>query len=942
MPGPLEFAKALFSLEADSSKMDAGLSDAEKKAEAATQRISAKMVAFSAAVGGAIGAVVGGYIDKVLDQLERIPDFFADATKVTAEFGEKMEQLGNEMGMTAQQAATLTGVMERHGIAAGVAARSMQIMAMEAKETGDALDPLNTRLGRVLGTLRDSDGKLLDTSQILDLARQKIQATSGATEQLQLAQQIFGTRMGGQLLPLLKLSNEEWEKQKASVTAIGPPVEALAEQSLKYKEASAELNQVLQGLQLTIGNALLPGIIEMTKEFSQWVRNVEDFKASDPFGVIIESFAASAKDVNEFVKQADYAYLKWNEIFGDKNKYSASADMFALLNGEVDKYRQEIEAAGKAHDALLAKAAPVQPLTLSGMSQEQLAQVAKAQQEMTAEEEKAQRLGVVTAQQRADADTKELAVIKEQLSREEAIVSTYQDGSAQQIASEEKILGYKVREAEIVSRQAQAELQSAELVAKARGTFNSTTEIQFLEQQLRDARIVGDERLKIEADLFNKKKAYEEEAVKLSRELGFTGVQDELKFRQEKTKQLLASGDVAGAAGEMKKVRDLQIQEADSAEEFEKKVLLVSIGDQIDFQKRKLDLVKGNAQEERKVLEEIADLDKQLYDRRTQFALDYVSNVNKANQDLTKAGQAGGEILTASERRRNAERQDIENARQAGDVLHGGGTEAQWQASAKWAQDQMKMFENMQQMGQELTEAQKNNQDVAKDILSTMTGEATRAPGSPSPLVGSILSSSEGLATSSLARGSEIPRLDTSFADMAIRVRDVFLGTIPNIQSFSNALAQGFTTLTKVIGNPINLPPGGGLGPGGGQQFGPGSPQVALPTGPGTPAQPPFGTPTPGTGQGGTSGTITINGVTVPLGVGAASAGEQSMFQPLLDAIKTLNDSISDLKTSTDSASNQKPQQVQVSVGVDPNSGDALATVMQNNFIEAISPTTGP
>lgn len=861
---PANFLEALMGMHVDLSGLEDGLKKAEQRAEQSTSKIAGGFNLMAAGIATAIAGTVLVALEKSIS--------------TTAEWGLEMEHLGDRMGMTAQEAATLVGVMERFGVNSNVAARSMQMLAMESKQTADALDPLHTRLGKVLGTLRDSTGNLLNMNQMFDLARQKVLATADATQQLQIAQQIFGTRMGGQMLPILKLSNDEWERQKSAVMSAEGDVNAAAEAALKYKEASAALEQSIRGLEVSIGTALLPALTKTIDAFASGVNYIKD----------------------------------WRRWLSD-------------LGGNIDKTSTDLQKLADAAGKPGAAAAAAKPFTLAGLTPDELEKYGKASTGLAKEMEAAQKMGLVTANDRVAADQRELEVLREQRRQQEELLAGGEKGGLdpqQRVEAEKNILQYKVQEAQIVSKQAVDQYHTEELQAKALGLMNQQTEMQLLQQQLSDARIVGDERLKIEADLYQKRLKYEEDTMKVAVQLGAATVNQEIAFRKQKAAQLLGSGDVLGAAGEVVKARDLATQQAQEQMDFVKKLRVVSLQDEINFQRQKLEVVKGNASEEMKVIGQIADLDKQLYNQRLEYALNYVTNTQSAYDKLVAAQAKGGEFLTAAERQRNAERQERESGRLAAEVLHGGGTESQFQASQAWATQTMKTAEAMLAMGKELTDTQKDNVGIARDVLKAASGgEEVRAPGGPSPEVGSILSPIEGLATQGLARGSDIPRLDTSFVDLATRLRDTLNSNVGNLINFGTVVGDVTKKVAAITGTVLNP---GAVGPGGGI----------------------IGANTPGTLPNTGGGTTTVAAPTIGPGGSPTVPSPQTGVGPqggndeLIAAVKSLGDKLDTVSQAVSDAQNNSAaqineaiaqftaskSQVSVTVGVDPNSGDILTS----------------
>lgn len=903
---PVSLLEALMGTHVDLKGLEDGLQKMEHMAEDALKKVSEN---FGLIATGIVTAIAG----TVIVSLEK-------AIRTTSEWGLEMEHLGNRMGMTAQQAATLVGVMERFGINAGVAARSMQIMAMEMKQTQDALDPFATRMGRVLGTLKDVNGNAMTMSQVFDLARQKISSITSETERLQVAQSLVGARMAGQLLPILKLSNTEWEKQKASVEAAIGPVDKAAEQALAYKQATQELEQSFRGLEVELGTKVLPTITEVIHGFSSLVGWYKDLKGNSG-----EAAKMALGPLGELGHVSDVA-----------NKATGYIDLLlekvgVLGKGTYDSFIHMDEYKAAAAKAAIetektkdAATATAEEIERTEKREKELVQLVKERVSLA---EKAKQLGFGDEKGVQTALQAQLQQLAEQRAALEKQVNTEGVTGDTRLKLETEIAKNRLEAAEAVSRVVNETYKEEELQLKAVGALNLENEIVLLQRKLNDERVVGDERLKVEAELYQKRKEYEENVVKYGRQLGFLSVDDEIAYRKQKAAEFLGKGDAFGAAQEIVKARDLALQQADQVMEFTKKIRVVSLQDEINYQKQKLELVKGNAEQEIKVLSEIADKDKQLYDQRLQFGLTYTQNVVSEYQKVMDAAKKTGEVQTFEFARGQADRQLIEATREAGGVLHGGGTEAQRTAAVGFAQFVTKQIEQMESMGKEITGVWRDAASTATDILKAASGgEEVRAPGGPSPTIGSLLSPAEGLATEGLARGSDIPRLDTSFTDLAIRVRDVLLGTVPNIQNFSNAVADSAKKIAALTGTQLNP---GIVGPGGGTTTLPTQGSGQLATSPSTTGPPTSG---PGTGPIQPSTQVGIGSL-------ASSDNLSRKIDDLISVLSgfpekvsgTLQDQATANAESLLAALQQvSSQRVKVDVSVDPSSGDLLVSSLTN------------
>jgi len=897
---------AVMGMHVDLSSMEGGLQSAEQLAQRATQSIAGKFSIMAAGIATAIVGVVIGALTK--------------AIMVTQEWGEQMERLGESMGMTARQTATFTGVMERFGMHGQQAAMALQMMSFRARTTQQALDPFQTQLGQILGTLRNTDGSLMSVSQMFDLARQKISGMHSATDKLQASQQIFGARMGGVMLPILQLTNAEWEKQKSAVEGVLGPVNSAAASAMKYREESAKLEQTFRGIEITIGSKLLPILSSFMDYIANLLRDTKALVAGmggwgtmmgNLFPMVVLTFKTlsmvihGAKDAMEGLT---IMTMKGLEMIGVLAK--GSTDNFIRMTSAADAARKAAEAALNAPDKTGKPTGPAGAPPLTSQEEQKLTQ--QMEQNVRIKEQEV-KLGIASNDQVREAIRLQDIQIANQIKQLDWELKQTGTTPAMRLSIQSQIEQLKMKGAQSLAQFATQQYTEEETHLKAMNEFNTTSEMQLLQKQLADARIVGDAREKIEAELLQKQKAYAEQAIKYATQLGFMSTDQEIAYRKAHAAELLGQGDVMGAAGELGKAKSLMLKQADTQMDFMKKIRVVSLQDEMEYQRRKLEVVKGNAAQEMQVISKIADLDKQLYDQRLQYGLNYTSSMEANYKKMADAAVAGGQEESFAMAKRDAERHQRDTTRMMYEVAAHGGTEAQRTAAVSSAQSIYKEIEAAQTNGEKISATLREAGKAAQSVLKAASGgEEVRAPGGPSPTIGSIMSPVEGLATQGLARGSDIPRLDTSFTDLATRLRDVLNTNVLNLTNFSNALHDAFKKISALTGTGYNA---GAIGPGGSI------------TAAGTPGQPPsvFGTATVAPGN-------TPVAPTAQPGIPSVTAADQGpslaqKLDELIVAVKAGSASTATLQ-STQAANLQslasavqeaKKQQVNVSVRADPS-----------------------
>jgi hypothetical protein len=1013
--------RAIFYLETEASKFEKGLKGAEQKAEESAERIATTFSKMGLAISTAISVVVVAALDRAITK--------------TAELNTEMLHLSERMGMPVEKASELTAILQRFGVSSATAVRGMSELSQEVQISARAIDPLNTRIGRMIGSLKDANGNVLGLSEVLGKARDRVGAAGTEMEKLQVAQQIFGRYLGSQLLPALEGSTDQW---RAFAKAAQDTGEVLTPQqaamSLQFEQLRNSIHQAFTTLERDVGEAALPaintvlkGVVEVVEAFAKFAKAHPTLVQTAtilalvlaPLTAIVGVTALLSKGWTGLLSIMQAANLNVGALRENTERLREVMDALSISTDRATAASAEHAAAMRVEGAVAATTAAESgagaaggvaktaggilgavaiPVSVAIAGYTALASLADHQNTSITQLlwRAAEFYGIVrqgTAQMKQDAadlakekaarpDRPEgagapirgLAQVEEEIPRFEALrkareeafklgqsdreaqraadeatigvlaeqAKFYRDaataakqGSSEQAEAQAKAIQAENSIIKIRAEAAQASLQQEELSLRARGQLYLANEIQLLQQRLNDENITYEERLKAEADIFQKRRQYEEKLVEIAQQVGLAGPQQEIAFRTRRSQEALGRGDVPEAAQEFVKARQVAIQYFNEQQDFEKRLRTISLQEEIQHQAQILQVVKGNAQEEMKVLGQVADLDKQLTDQRIGFALNYTKRVREDYATLQKVqNQQGGDTFEQAAREQGFQQRDI--FRQAGEALHGG-TDEQRDFAVKVAQDAFKEYEDRVRTGQNVPDQLKDFMSTATEILKRASGgQAPRQPGEVSLAVGSLTSSTEGLATTNLARGSEVPRLDTSFTDLATRLRDVINSqAIPNIQAFANAVTAATKTITGTVPPGINAP--AALGPGGEtSQFGPASPEGSTGNGPGTVAQPGFGT------------VSFRGGPTVPVQAGGTTSGTQELTaagQSIKDAVDLSRETTDELRATIDTLSGkidalaaavQTPAQVNVSV--DPNSGVLTADLINNTTAKALRP----
>ncbi len=223
-----------------------GLQNGLGKVTTQTNKAAGAMGRFKAAAGGALGAMrgllpvlgvgaIGAFAKKSLDAADSMSKL-SQRTGVAAPMLDKFRQAA-ELSDTSIQSLEKAFPNLARGIDDAV-----------VRGTGPAAEAF-TRLGV---SLTDANGKVRETDQVmLDLA-DKFQQMPDGTEKAALASQIFGQRLGSELIPMLNMGGDAVRGMSTALT------QDFADKAAGFNDKLTQMGEKLGQLGIKITEALLP------------------------------------------------------------------------------------------------------------------------------------------------------------------------------------------------------------------------------------------------------------------------------------------------------------------------------------------------------------------------------------------------------------------------------------------------------------------------------------------------------------------------------------------------------------------------------------------------------------------------------------------------------------------------------------------------------------
>ena len=200
------------------------------------------------------------------------------------------------IGGTTEEVSGLRGAMQLSGMDVDKAGTALKIFSSklntasgDSKKTADMVSKLGSNF-------LDAHGQMLPMAQILPDVADKFKSMPDGIEKTALATQLFG-RSGISMLPFLNKGSEGIGELTAKAKEMGLVLDDASMGSfLEAKKATREFDATMQGLQVTIGAALLP-VVEAFQNFVRGVLSPAILTVSGYLREHRETFVAIAETI---------------------------------------------------------------------------------------------------------------------------------------------------------------------------------------------------------------------------------------------------------------------------------------------------------------------------------------------------------------------------------------------------------------------------------------------------------------------------------------------------------------------------------------------------------------------------------------------------------------------------------------------------------------------
>jgi len=248
----------------DASKLKGALGNAEGHVSSFSEKIG-KIGKIATVAGGAVTAAFTGIVVK------------------TAQAGDQFDKMSLRTGVSVEDLSSLAYAANICGTDITTLENSLRFLVRGMDDTSKGIGESKDAFEKLGISVVDEEGNLRPTIEVMKEAANALAEMENETDKIAIATDIFGSRYGTQLLPLLKEGGGGIEElmNKAKELGITMSTEA-ATKAAEFTDRMTDLKGSLAGVGRTIGDTLIPAIIPLIEKVTEIVGKVTNWAKENP------------------------------------------------------------------------------------------------------------------------------------------------------------------------------------------------------------------------------------------------------------------------------------------------------------------------------------------------------------------------------------------------------------------------------------------------------------------------------------------------------------------------------------------------------------------------------------------------------------------------------------------------------------------------------------
>lgn len=215
------------------------------------QSISAKALSFGGALS--VAAVVGGLVS---------------ITKAAIDQGDAFNKMSQKTGIAVEDLGKLQYAADLSGVSAEALQKGLTSLAVGMVEAAGGAGPMAEEYKKLGINLRNTDGTMKSSLDVLGELADRFQQMPDGVEKTNLAVDIFGKKLGAEMIPLLNIGAAGLKAMGDEAQSLGLVMSGeLAKKSEEFNDNLSRLTKLSSAAGIEIANALIPSLNALITEY---------------------------------------------------------------------------------------------------------------------------------------------------------------------------------------------------------------------------------------------------------------------------------------------------------------------------------------------------------------------------------------------------------------------------------------------------------------------------------------------------------------------------------------------------------------------------------------------------------------------------------------------------------------------------------------------------
>lgn len=257
------------------------------------QSISAKALSFGGALS--VAAVVTG---------------LTAITKAAIDQGDALNKMSQKTGIAVEDLGKLQYAADLSGVSAEALQKGLTSLAVGMVEAASGAGPMAAEYKKLGISLRNTDGTMKSSLDVLGELADRFQQMPDGVEKTNLAVDIFGKKMGAEMIPLLNSGGLALKAMGDEAQSLGLVMSGdLAKKSEEFNDNLTRLSKLSSAAGIQIANALIPSLNALITEYLDakkaglsFMDSLVGIGLSNPFKTTKEQIADLGKEIEKLKK----------------------------------------------------------------------------------------------------------------------------------------------------------------------------------------------------------------------------------------------------------------------------------------------------------------------------------------------------------------------------------------------------------------------------------------------------------------------------------------------------------------------------------------------------------------------------------------------------------------------------------------------------------------